>query len=89
MKSVKRFPLILEILTSDGKVKDSLTSTGERTLFFKALEPSEYTLRVIYDDNGNGKWDTGNFLEKRQAEEIEYLSKTVQVRASWDWDQDF
>lgn len=89
LKSIKRFPLIFEILTSDGKVKDSLTSTGERTLFFKALEPSEYTLRVIYDDNGNGKWDTGNFLEKRQAEEIEYLSKTVQVRASWDWDQDF
>lgn len=89
LKSAKRFPLILEILTSDGKVKESVISNGERLIYFQALEPSEYTLRIIYDDNGNGKWDTGNFLEKRQAEEIQYLPKKVEVRASWDWDQDF
>ncbi|MCO6174585.1 Ig-like domain-containing protein [Flavobacterium sp. NRK F10] len=89
LKSVKRFPLILQILTSDGTVKESAVSTGERTLQFDAIEPNQYTLRVIYDDNGNKKWDTGNFLEKRQAEEIEYYPKEIDVRANWDVEQDF
>ncbi len=89
LKSAKRFPLILEILTSDGTVKESAVSTGEKILQFDAIEPNQYTLRIIYDDNGNGKWDTGNFIEKRQAEEIEYYPKEIDVRSNWDVEQDF
>lgn len=89
LKSAKRFPLILEILTDKGDVVASAISNGERTLQFEALEPNIYTLRIIYDDNNNGYWDTGNYLEKRQAEEIEYCPSKVEIRANWDWDQDF
>jgi hypothetical protein len=48
-----------------------------------------YTLRVVYDENANGRWDTGNFLEKRQAEEVIYFPKQLDVRANWDVDQVF
>jgi hypothetical protein len=46
-------------------------------------------LRVIYDDNGNKMWDTGNFLQKRQSEEVEYFPSPIDVRANWDVDQVF
>ncbi|MEZ4853013.1 Ig-like domain-containing protein [Flavobacterium sp.] len=89
LKSAKRFPLILEVLTAKGEVKARAISTGERILNFDVIDPNIYTLRIIYDDNGNGIWDTGNYLEKRQPEEIEYYPKEIDVRANWDVEQDF
>lgn len=42
---------------------------------------------MIYDENKNKIWDTGNYLEKRQAEEIIYFTTPIDVRANWDWDE--
>jgi hypothetical protein len=89
LKSAKRFPLLLEILTVKGEVVASAISKGEKTLTFDALEPNIYKLRIIYDDNGNGIWDTGSYLDKRQAEEIQYYPKEIDVRANWDVEQEF
>jgi hypothetical protein len=58
-------------------------------MLFETIEPKLYTLRVIYDDNGNGIWDTGDYLAKKQAEEIVYYAKLLDVRANWDVEQDF
>ena len=85
----KRFPLILEILDDKGEVLYSQTSTKETSLMFETIEPKLYTLRVIYDDNANGIWDTGDYLAKKQAEEIIYFLKQVDVRANWDVEQEF
>jgi hypothetical protein len=42
---------------------------------------------VIYDDNQNKVWDAGNFLAKRQSEEVYYFPKEIDVRANWDVEQ--
>ena len=85
----KRFPLILEILDDKGEVLYSQTSSKDTSLMFETIEPKLYTLRVIYDDNANGIWDTGDYLAKKQAEEIVYFQKQVDVRANWDVEQEF
>lgn len=85
----KRFPLILEVLDESGTVFYSKSSTKETTFDFETIEPKSYKLRVIYDDNGNGEWDTGNYLAKKQAEEIIYFAKKIDVRANWDVEQEF
>jgi hypothetical protein len=51
---------------------------------FKYLAPGTYFLRTIEDSNGNFKWDTGNFAEKRQPENVFYDPKTLVLRANWD-----
>lgn len=89
LQNVNRFPLIVQLLDSKAKVITSQKSTQETTLNFDLIDPMLYTIRVIYDDNGNGEWDTGNFLEKKQAEQILYFPKEIDVRANWDVDQDF
>lgn len=89
LKNVNRFPLILELLDSKGKVLASQISTKETVLDFNLIDPTLYTIRVIYDDNANGEWDTGNFLERKQAEQILYFPKEIDVRANWDVDQEF
>jgi uncharacterized protein (DUF2141 family) len=89
LKNVNRFPLILELLDAKGKVLAKQISTKETTLNFDLIDPLLYTIRVIYDDNGNGEWNTGNFLAKKQAEQIIYFSKEIDVRANWDVEQEF
>lgn len=85
----KRFPLILEVLDDSGAILYSQSSTKETRFLFDTIDPKLYTLRVIYDDNGNEEWDTGNYLAKKQAEEIIYFPKKIDVRANWDVEQDF
>jgi uncharacterized protein (DUF2141 family) len=89
LENVKRFPVIVQLTDKDGKVKYSEYSESATTINFDAIEPSAYTLRVIYDDNKNKVWDTGNFMEKRQSEEVIYLPKEITIRSNWDWEQPF
>ncbi len=89
MENVNRFPVIVELLDDKENVIASGYSEKETTLSFEALEPRRYTLRVIYDDDKNKEWTTGNFLEKRQPEEVVYFPKEIDIRANWDVEQPF
>lgn len=47
--------------------------------------PGEYSLRILYDENGNGKWDPGNFFgEKRQPELVKSIERTITVKPAWE-----
>ncbi|WP_130736337.1 Ig-like domain-containing protein [Flavobacterium sp. J27] len=89
VKNSNRYPYILEILTDKGVVVASQSSYTDAPIFFESIEPRIYTLRIIYDDNKNGVWDTGNYLEQKQPEQIIYYSKKIDVRANWDVEQEF
>jgi hypothetical protein len=46
--------------------------------------PGEYSLRVLYDANGNGKWDPGHFPDpKRQPEIAVPVSRTLNVKGNF------
>lgn len=87
LKGVRSYPVIVELTGDDGKTLARTYLTEAKTLDFEQLQPALFTVRVIYDDNKNGVWDTGNFLEKRQAEEVIYVKKPIDVRANWDVDE--
>lgn len=87
LENIKRFPLIIQLTDKDGKVLFSEYSEKENTVNFDLIPPNKYTLRVIYDDNKNKEWDPGNYLEKRQAEEVVYFPKELDVRVNWDVEQ--
>ena len=89
LQNVKRFPVIVELTNEKGNVLATEYSEGNTKVEFNLVEPSLFTLRLIYDDNKNKEWDSGNFLEKRQAEEVVYFSKPIDVRANWDVEQVF
>jgi hypothetical protein len=57
-----------------------------RRILFK---PGDYELRILYDTNGNGKWDPGEFFGKhRQPERVVTVLKKFTVKANWDNDRD-
>lgn len=90
LKNVKRFPVIIELTDAKGTIVKATEYTDSKTeIEFNLLEPFLYTLRAIYDDNKNKQWDTGSYLEKKQAEEVIYFSKEIDVRTNWDVTQTF
>jgi hypothetical protein len=89
LSNVKKFPILVELTNEKGEVMVSEYSEKKTQVDFNLVEPSNYTVRVIYDGNKNKIWDTGNYLEKRQPEEVVYLSKVVDVRANWEVTQVF
>lgn len=51
----------------------------------KLFAPGSYDLRILYDANKNGIWDTGDFSKHRQPERVFAIpGKTLNVRANWD-----
>jgi hypothetical protein len=76
-------------LLDKNEVLYKTTSTKESSIYFETIEPKLYTIRIIYDDNSDNEWTTGDYLAKKQAEEIIYFPKLIDVRSNWDVEQDF
>ena len=89
LENIKKFPVIIELTNIKGDVLATEYTEKNTTIEFNLIEPALYTLRAIYDTNKNKEWDSGNYLEKRQAEEVIYFSKEIDVRANWDVNQIF
>lgn len=82
------YPVIVQLTTEKGEVKYEQFATEERLFDFKNLEPSMYYIRVIYDTNGNQKWDSGNFLLQKQPERVSYAKGLIDGRAGWDYPEE-
>ncbi|RED24625.1 Ig-like domain-containing protein [Flavobacterium cutihirudinis] len=88
LQNVKRFPIIVEITNKKGdNVLATEYSEGKTKIEFNLLVPEEFSVRIIYDDNKNKIYDTGNYLSKTYSEEVFYFQKPVDVRENWDVDQ--
>jgi uncharacterized protein (DUF2141 family) len=78
----------VELLASGEKVMRTITvNNGEFEII--NVPPGTYYLRLTIDANGNGKWDTGNYLQHLQPEEVYYYPKKLRLRANWDLDENW
>ncbi|WP_426432212.1 Ig-like domain-containing protein [Winogradskyella sp. HB-48] len=86
-----KFPLIVQLVNNRGEVEYERYTTESPVVDFTDLVPKLYDLRVIYDTNGNGKYDTGNYLLGIQPERVSYMpsSQLDEVRASFDFIYEF
>lgn len=89
LQNVEKFPVIVELTNAKGDIVASQYSENNTKIDFFLLEPNLFTLRLIYDENKNAAWDSGNFLEKKQAEKVIYFPKEIDIRANWEVDQTF
>ena len=53
-------------------------------VLFPDLKPDKYYARLVVDRNGNGKWDTGEYVSKTQPEEVYYYPKQLSVMQNCD-----
>jgi len=83
LKSVKKFPILIDLVTDKGTLVERQFSADKTNFVFENLVPASYFLRIILDENDNNIWDTGNFLEKRQAEKVYYYGTELKLKANW------
>lgn len=62
---------------------------GEGEVVFDFLKAGKYGIRAVFDENRNGKWDTGLYLKGVQPEKVVYLPGEINVRQNFDIDQEF
>ena len=77
--------VVIQLLSGTNLVEERLIEK-DGLYAFPFLSPKEYSFKFIHDLNRNGKWDTGDYLEKRQPEPVELLPTTIEVRSNWDHD---
>ena len=83
IKNPNNTPVIIELTDiNDNTIAQEVTSKSN-IISFKYLTPKKYKIRVIYDTNTNGKWDTGNYLLKLQPEIVEYFPTVQDIRPNW------
>ena len=75
---------VLLFVQGDG-LKYSFPMPGDQ-INLTLLEPGDYGLRILFDNNKNGKWDPGVFFGKHQQPEIvkPVPRKTTTIKAGQD-----
>ncbi|MBI3510283.1 MAG: Ig-like domain-containing protein [Bacteroidetes bacterium] len=81
--------IVLQLLNEKNSVVREKILSSSDTVSFSHLNPGQYHLRMIKDENGNGKWDTGNYREKMQPEKVIYYAPAMKIRSGWDLDVDW
>lgn len=77
---------VLQLVSNDVIIESIPLTTNifQRKIF----APGEYEMRILYDANKNGIWDTGNYKLKRQPERVITLPKKLNIRGNWDNESD-
>jgi uncharacterized protein (DUF2141 family) len=72
------------LFTQGDKIIYSHVFTNKE-FYAKIFKPGEYDLRLFYDENKNGLWDTGEFFGRHlQPERVVPISRKITVKANWD-----
>jgi hypothetical protein len=75
--------IIIQLLNS-GTFEVTAEVRNQYTYKFNYLDAGDYQIRVIMDGNNNGKWDQGNFADRRQAETIFFGPNVIKLKENWE-----
>lgn len=90
----KKQAYIIQLLNDKGQVakedyiRFSLSSSNAATVDFTDVTPGTYMVKIIFDDNENKKWDTGNYLRGKQPEKVYISSKQIKVLPDWEMEEE-
>lgn len=78
----------VELLDTKDEVVRTVDVENGRADFYY-LNPGKYAARLVRDTNRNGMWDTGNYEEKIQPEDVFYYKNMIEFKANFDVLQDW
>ena len=75
---------ILQVIDENKNLVSTSIIQKDTTVKFSNYKAGRYWVRIVYDTNKNGKWDTGNVVKKMQPEKIYNEPKELSIKANWD-----
>ncbi len=77
--SLKKGQILLTLYDEkNNPIKTNITSSDTSFVISK-LVPGKYSLKIIYDENMNGKWDTGKYIKHQQPERVVIYSEELNL----------
>ncbi len=76
--------MIIQMLNDEKVLREYFIEPQETNIEIKYINPGKYTFKAIVDSNKNKKWDTGNYLENRQAEKVIFFDEKITVKANFE-----
>jgi len=83
--SLPPYPLKVMIISTKEKkiIRSAVWNPGKHSVMFKYLKPGKYRLLFLYDENGNGEWDTGDISRGIRPEKTYKYPKIIEIRPLW------
>ena len=88
-------PFVFQLLNTENEIyrEEWYPATYNKKVKWNYLEPGEYSIRLILDENANKEWDTGDYLNHIQPEKVAFYPERIEVRSNWElelkWDVNF
>lgn len=89
LANADEFPLLIELVNEKFEVVKQTYLESNSPVFFQYINPGNYFIRLIMDQNKNKIWDPGNFLDKLAPEKVVYYPSIIELRANWNWSETF
>ena len=87
---VPSYPIIVQLTDENENLIRSLpVAAPQRRIVFSNLQPKKYYVRLIVDENKNGQWDTGRFLDRSAPEKVYHHEPILDVRSNWELQERF
>lgn len=84
LSGVQDSNVVVELLNGSDKAVKRVKMDKDHSAQFFYVNPGTYYVRAFLDHNNNNVWDTGNYDEDRQAEEMFYYPRQIDAKAKWD-----
>lgn len=84
---------IVQLVDGSNKVLREIAHLGEGLHTINYVPAGDMRMRIIEDLNGNGKWDGGNLVERRQSERAEFYKNEREeeqftTKVGWEFEFD-
>lgn len=75
-------------IVKENFISFSLSGSNATTIDFANVTPGTYQIKIVFDDNENKKWDTGNIISKIQPEHVFIYPKAIKVLSDWEIEEE-
>ncbi len=76
--------IVVQLLSKEDKCLRQVRAGNDGEAAFFYLEAGNYYARAFVDRNGNDLWDTGNYDDDQQPEDVYYYSGEIECKPKWD-----
>jgi len=80
----KQKSYILEIIDGNKSIVNTIVVKQDTSVTFSNYKGGKYFIRITYDTNKNGVWDTGSVALGLQPEKIWNEPKELSIRPNWE-----
>jgi hypothetical protein len=85
----KKDQLLLQLFNEKNELIQSQVLGSFGTISYLNFKPGLYKAQIVIDTNKNRQWDTGNFLKRKQPENIIFMKSNMSLRANWDLEEEW